>query len=126
MLETRSHADGQYLDKRTLLRGGRGHPVGLYAPLLMTGLTILRHVHQPHDCCGCFRPLLLSVIELSAFIDAFRSCPLGLHRLASAKSGAHWGLAMRATRIATLVVAQEQCGIYPVTEAKAMEAARHS
>jgi hypothetical protein len=42
------------------------------------------------------------------------------------EGGAHWGLAMRAARIATLVVAQEQCGIYPVTETQAMEAARHS
>jgi hypothetical protein len=39
MVETRSHADGQYLDKRTLLRGGRGHSVGLYAQLRMTGLS---------------------------------------------------------------------------------------
>jgi hypothetical protein len=27
--ETRSHAVGQLFDKRTLLRGGRGQPVGL-------------------------------------------------------------------------------------------------
>jgi hypothetical protein len=33
MLENRSHAVGQSLDKRTLLRVGRGQPVGLYAPL---------------------------------------------------------------------------------------------
>jgi hypothetical protein len=37
--ETRSHAVGQSLDKRTLLRGGRGHPVGLYAPLHLAGLS---------------------------------------------------------------------------------------
>jgi hypothetical protein len=36
--ETRSHAVGQSLDKRTLLWGGRGHPVGLYAPLHLTVL----------------------------------------------------------------------------------------
>lgn len=34
-----SHAVGRDLDKRTLLRVGRGHPVGLYAPLLMAGLS---------------------------------------------------------------------------------------
>jgi hypothetical protein len=38
VLETRSHADGQYLDKHTLLRVGRGHSVGLYMQLHMTGL----------------------------------------------------------------------------------------
>jgi hypothetical protein len=38
MLENWSHAVGQSLDKRTLLRGGRGQPVGLYALLLLTGL----------------------------------------------------------------------------------------
>ena len=33
------------------------------------------------------------------------------------EGGAHWGLAMRAARSATLVVAQEQCvRIYPVSE----------
>ncbi len=37
MLENRSHAVGQSLDKRTLLRVGRGQPVGLYTPLHMTG-----------------------------------------------------------------------------------------
>lgn len=36
--ETRSHAVGQSSDKRTLLRGGRGQPVGLYAPLHLTEL----------------------------------------------------------------------------------------
>lgn len=36
--ETRSHAVGQSSDKRTLLRGGRGQPVGLYAPLHLAGL----------------------------------------------------------------------------------------
>ena len=38
MLENRSHAVGQSLDKRTLLRVGRGQPLGHYAPLLLTGL----------------------------------------------------------------------------------------
>jgi hypothetical protein len=37
--ETRSHAVGQSSDKRTLLRGGRGQPVGLYAPLHLAGLS---------------------------------------------------------------------------------------
>lgn len=37
--ETRSHAVGQSLDKRTLLRVGRGQPVGLYAPLHLAGLS---------------------------------------------------------------------------------------
>jgi hypothetical protein len=38
VLETRSHAVGQSLDKRTFRQVGRGHPVGLYAPLHMAGL----------------------------------------------------------------------------------------
>jgi hypothetical protein len=33
---------------------------------------------------------------------------------------------MRTARIATLAIAQEQCGIYPVTETKATEADRYS
>ena len=37
--ETRSHAVGQSSDKRTLLRVGRGQPVGLYAPLHLAGLS---------------------------------------------------------------------------------------
>lgn len=37
--ETRSHAFGQYLDKRTPLRVGRGQPVGLYALLHLAGLS---------------------------------------------------------------------------------------
>lgn len=44
--ETRSHAVGQSLDKRTLLRVGRGHSVGLYAPLHMTGLLGDRSINR--------------------------------------------------------------------------------
>jgi hypothetical protein len=97
VLENRSHAVGRSSDKRTLLRVGRGQPVGLYAPLHWRGCCAARPSTARLLWVGSQRsPLLLSVIKPSAFIDAFRSCPLGLHRLASAESGAHWGLAMRA------------------------------
>ena len=84
MLENRSHAVGQSLDKRTLLRVGRGHPVGLYAPLHMTGLprdtsinrttAVGREIPEPTPAFS---------LTLSAFTDAFRPCPLNPHGLAS-------------------------------------------
>ena len=92
VLENRSHAVGQSSDKRTLLRVGRGQPVGLYAPLHWRGCCAARPSTARLLWVGSHRsPLLLSVIKLSAFIDALRSCPPDLHSL---KGGAHWGLAM--------------------------------
>jgi hypothetical protein len=99
VLENRSHAVGQSSDKRTLLRVGRGQPVGLYAPLHWRGYCAACPSTARLLWVGILRsPLVLSVIKLSAFIDAFRSFPLGLHNLASLESGTHWGLAMRAAR----------------------------
>ena len=95
VLENRSHAVGQSSDKRTLLRVGRGQPVGLYAPLHWRGCCAARPSTARLLWVGSHRsPRLLSVIKLSASIDAFRSRPLGLHCLASLKGGAHWGLAI--------------------------------
>jgi hypothetical protein len=65
-------------------------------------------------------PLLLSVIKLSAFIDAFRSCLLSLDCLASLEGGAHWGPAMRAAN-AALGIAKERCGNDPATETRALQ-----
>jgi hypothetical protein len=103
VLETRSHAVGQSLDKRTFRQVGRGHPVGLYAPLHMAGLprdtsinratTVGREIPEPTPAFS---------LKLSAFTDAFRPCPLDLQCLASLKSGAHEGLAMRAAKFAAL------------------------
>jgi hypothetical protein len=97
VLETRSHADGQYLDKRTFLQVGRGQPVGLYAPLRMAGPLRDTSINRATAVGRELRnrcPLLLSVLTLSAFTDAFRPCPHDLHCLASLKSGARWGLAI--------------------------------
>ena len=84
MVENRSHAVGQSLDKRTLLRGGRGQPVGLYAPLHMAGLprdtSINRATAVGREIPG---PTPAFSLKLSAFTDAFRPCPLDLHCLAS-------------------------------------------
>jgi hypothetical protein len=95
VLENRSHAVGQSSDKRTLLRVGRGQPVGLYAPLHWRGCCAACPSTARLLWVGSHRcPLLLSVSKLSAFIDAFRSRPPNLHSLASLKDGARWGLAM--------------------------------
>jgi hypothetical protein len=86
VLETRSHADGQYLDKRTFLQVGRGQPVGLYAPLRMAGPSRDTSINRATAVGRELRnrcPLLLSVLTLSAFTDACRPCPLDLHCLAS-------------------------------------------
>jgi hypothetical protein len=84
VLENRSHAVGQSLDKRTFRQVGRGHPVGLYAPLHMTGLprdtsinratAVGREIPEPTPAFS---------LTLSAFTDAFRPCPLDLHCLTS-------------------------------------------
>ncbi len=46
VLENRSHAVGQSSDKRTFLQGGRGQPVGLYAPLHWRGCCAARSVNR--------------------------------------------------------------------------------
>jgi hypothetical protein len=74
VLETRSHADGQYLDKRTLLRGGRGHPVGLYVPLHMTGLSRDTSINRT-IAVGRDIPEPIPAAQLDAdqlFVDALR------------------------------------------------------
>lgn len=91
--ETRSHAVGQSLDKRTLLWGGRGHPVGLYAPLHLTVLlrntsincatAVGRESPEPTPAFDLSRLLLLMPFNVS---------PLDPHGLDSQKSGAHTGL----------------------------------
>jgi hypothetical protein len=101
VLENRSHAVGQSSDKRTLLRVGRGQPVGLYAPLHWRGYCAACPSTARLLWVGSLRsPLLLSVSKLSAFIDAFRSRPPNLHCLASLKGGARWGPAMCAAHAA--------------------------
>jgi hypothetical protein len=56
-----------------------------------------RHIHQPRGCCGSglAEPTPAFSLALSASTDAV---PLDLHCLASLKSGAHRGLAMRTAR----------------------------
>lgn len=92
--ETRSHAVGQSLDKRTLLvRVGRGQPVGLYAPLHLAGLlrdtstnratAVGRESPEPTPAFDLRRLLLLMPFNVS---------PLDPHGLDSQKSGAHTGL----------------------------------
>jgi hypothetical protein len=62
VLENRSHAVGQSSDKRTLLRVGRGQPVGLYAPLHWRGCCAARPSTARLLWVGSHRsPLLLSV-----------------------------------------------------------------
>jgi len=88
---------------------GRGHPVGLYAPLQWQGY------HAAHPLTA----RLLWVGETVAhscyqlFTDCFYRCPsalsANLHCLASTEGGAHMGLAMRAARNAALISARKEC-----------------
>ncbi len=93
--ETRSHAVGQSSDKRTLLRGGRGQPVGLYAPLHLTELLRNMSVNCA-TAAGRESPEPAPAPNLHWLLMSmpFDVSPLDLHDLDSRKCGAHRGLAM--------------------------------
>lgn len=87
--EARSHAVGQSSDKRTLLRGGRGQPVGLYAPLHLAGL--LRNTSVNYvTAAGRESPEPAPASNLRWLLVSmpFDVSPLDLHDLDSRKSGA--------------------------------------
>jgi hypothetical protein len=109
VLETRSHADGQYLDRRTLLRGGRGHPVGLYAPLHMTGLPRDTSINRT-IAVGREIPEPTPAAQLEAeplFVDAIRRMSrLVFVTWLARRARAHGGLAMSVARSAALISAE--------------------